>query len=145
MFASDLDAASKAQLTRGARLTELLKQKQFSPRAMEQEVVSVWAGTHGKLDDIPVKDVLRFEDELLDYLDKGTDILQVIRDTEDFTKETEAKLDAAIEDFRRTFKTSVGKPLIVKDSLPPAENPAPVEKEQLVAKPKADSREPEGK
>ena len=145
MFASDLDAASKAQLTRGARLTELLKQKQFSPRAMEQEVVSVWAGTHGKLDDIPVKDVLRFESELLDYLDKGTDILQVIRDTEDFTKETEAKLDAAIDDFRRTFKTSAGKPLIVKDSLPPAENPAPVEKEQLVAKPKADSREPEGK
>ena len=145
MFASDLDAASKAQLTRGARLTELLKQKQFSPRSMEQEVVSVWAGTHGKLDDIPVKDVLRFESELLDYLDNGTDILQVIRDTEDFTKETEAKLDAAIEDFRRTFKTSVGKPLIVKDSLPPAENPAPVEKEQLVAKPKTDSREPEGK
>ena len=134
MFASDLDAASKAQLTRGARLTELLKQKQFSPRSMEQEVVSVWAGTHGKLDDIPVKDVLRFESGLLDYLDKGTDILQVIHDTEDFTKETEAKLDAAIDDFRRTFKTSAGKPLIVKDSLPPAENPAPVEKEQLVAK-----------
>ena len=145
MFASDLDAASKAQLTRGARLTELLKQKQFSPRSMEQEVVSVWAGTHGKLDDIPVKDVLRFESELLDYLDKGTDILQVIRDTEDFTKETESKLDAAIEDFRRMFKTSAGKPLIVKDSLPPAENPAPVEKEQLVAKPKSDNRESEGK
>ena len=134
MFASDLDAASKAQLTRGARLTELLKQKQFSPRSMEQEVVSVWAGTHGKLDDIPVKDVLRFESELLDYLDKGTDILQVIHDTEDFTKETESKLDAAIDDFRRTFKTSAGKPLIVKESLPPAENPAPVEKEQLIAK-----------
>ena len=134
MFASDLDAASKAQLTRGARLTELLKQKQFFPRSMEQEVVSVWAGTHGKLDDIPVKDVLRFESELLDYLDKGTDILQVIHDTEDFTKETESKLDAAIDDFRRTFKTSAGKPLIVKDSLPPAENPAPVEKEQLIAK-----------
>ena len=134
MFASDLDVASKAQLTRGARLTELLKQKQFSPRSMEQEVVSVWAGTHGKLDDIPVKDVLRFESELLDYLDKGTDILQVIHDTEDFTKETESKLDAAIDDFRRTFKTSAGKPLIVKDSLPPAENPAPVEKEQLIAK-----------
>ncbi len=134
MFASDLDAASKAQLTRGARLTELLKQKQFSPRSMEQEVVSVWAGTHGKLDDIPVKDVLRFESELLDYLDKGTDILQVIHDTEDFTKETESELDAAIDDFRRTFKTSAGKPLIVKDSLPPAENPAPVEKEQLIAK-----------
>jgi len=145
MFASDLDAASKAQLTRGARLTELLKQKQFSPRSMEQEVVSVWAGTHGKLDDIPVKDVLRFESELLDYLDKVTDILQVIRDTEDFTKETESKLDAAIDDFRRMFKTSAGKPLIVKDSLPPAENPAPVEKEQLVAKPKSDNRESEGK
>lgn len=137
MFASDLDAASKAQLTRGARLTELLRQKQFSPRSMEQEVVSVWAGTHGKLDDIPVKDVLRFESELLDYLDKATDILQVIHDTEDFTQEIEKQLDHAIDEFRKSFVTSVGKPLVVKDSLPPAENPAPVEKEQLVSKPKS--------
>ncbi|MCF8884039.1 F0F1 ATP synthase subunit alpha, partial [Erythrobacter sp. SN021] len=69
MFASDLDAASKAQLTRGAHLTELLKQPQFHPYSPEQEVVSVWTGTHGKLDDLDLKDVLPFEQGLLDYID----------------------------------------------------------------------------
>ena len=68
MFASDLDAASRRQLARGARLTELLKQPQYSPYPVEEQVVSIWAGTNGKLDAIPVEDVLRFERELLDYL-----------------------------------------------------------------------------
>ncbi len=64
MFASDLDAASRRQLARGARLTELLKQPQYSPYPVEEQVVSIWAGTKGKLDTIPVEDVLRFEREL---------------------------------------------------------------------------------
>ena len=68
MFASDLDAASRRQLARGARLTELLKQPQYSPYPVEEQVVSIWAGTNGKLDEVPVEDVLRFERELLDYL-----------------------------------------------------------------------------
>src|SRR5712692_7490642 len=67
-FASDLDAASRAQLDRGARLVELLKQPQYSPRAVEQQVVTVWAGTSGLLDDVPLEDVGRFEREFLDYL-----------------------------------------------------------------------------
>ena len=131
MFASDLDAASKAQLNRGSHLTELLKQPQFSPYSMEQEVVSVWAGTHGKMDDLPIADVLPFEKAMLDYLDHNTDILKTIRETEDFTADTEAALDKAVEAFRETFVTSAGKPLVEKK--PSAKNATPVEQEKIVA------------
>ncbi|RBP98878.1 F0F1 ATP synthase subunit alpha [Bifidobacterium xylocopae] len=111
MFASDLDAASKAQLTRGARLTELLKQPQFSPYPMENQVVSVWIGTHGKLDKLDLEDVLPFEHGLLDYLDHNTDILKTIRETGDFTDDTEKALDAAVEAYSKTFVTHTGKTL----------------------------------
>ncbi|KFI66173.1 F0F1 ATP synthase subunit alpha [Bifidobacterium cuniculi] len=131
MFASDLDAASKAQLNRGARLTELLKQPQFSPFSMEQEVVSVWAGTHGKLDDLEVADVLPFEKGLLEYLDRNTDILATIRDTGDFTDETEAKLDKAVEAYRETYVTKEGKPLV--DKKPVKKGATPVDQEQIKA------------
>src|SRR5690606_22324205 len=67
-FASDLDAASRAQLERGQRLVELLKQPQYSPFPVEKQVVSVWAGTTGELDDVPVEDIRRFEAEFLDYV-----------------------------------------------------------------------------
>ena len=132
MFASDLDAASKAQLNRGARLTELLKQPQFSPYSMEQEVVSVWAGTHGKFDDLEIADVLPFEKGLLDYLDHNTDILTTIRDTENFTADTEAALDKAVDAFRATYVTKTGKPLVEKQAAPA--KPTPVEQERIVAK-----------
>ena len=141
MFASDLDAASKAQLTRGARLTELLKQPQFSPYSMEQEVVSVWAGTHGKLDDLELDDVLPFERGLLDYLDHNTDILKTIRETEDFTADTEAALDKAVDDFRATFVTGAGKPLIEKKTVPA--KPTPVEQERIVAKAERPEHDPD--
>ncbi|MDF7640291.1 F0F1 ATP synthase subunit alpha [Bifidobacterium sp. ESL0784] len=131
MFASDLDAASKAQLTRGARLTELLKQPQFSPYSMEQEVVSVWAGTHGKLDDLEIADVLPFEHGLLDYLDHNTDILKTIRDTENFTADTEKALDAAVEEYRGNYVTKAGKPLVVKKS--DVTTPTKIEQEKIVA------------
>lgn len=131
MFASDLDAASKAQLNRGARLTELLKQPQFSPFSMEQEVVSVWAGTHGKLDDLEVADVLPFEKGLLEYLDRNTDILATIRDTGDFTDETEAKLDKAVDAYRETYVTKEGKPLV--DKKPVKKGATPVDQEQIKA------------
>ena len=131
MFASDLDAASKAQLNRGSHLTELLKQPQFSPYSMEQEVVSVWAGTHGKMDDLPLNDVLPFEKAMLDYLDHNTDILKTIRETEDFTADTEAALDKAVEAFRETFVTIAGKPLVEKK--PNVKNATPVEQEKIVA------------
>lgn len=131
MFASDLDAASKAQLNRGARLTELLKQPQFSPFSMEQEVVSVWAGTHGKLDDLEVVDVLPFEKGLLEYLDRNTDILKTIHDTGDFTDQTEEALDKAVDAFRETYVTKAGKPLI--DKKPTPKGVTPVDQEQIKA------------
>ncbi len=131
MFASDLDAASKAQLNRGSHLTELLKQPQFSPYSMEEEVVSVWAGTHGKMDDLPINDVLPFEKGMLEYLDHNTDILKTIRETENFTAETEEALDKAVEAFRQTFVTSSGKPLV--DKKPAAKSETPVEQEKIVA------------
>ncbi len=131
MFASDLDAASKAQLNRGARLTELLKQPQFSPYSMEQEVVSVWAGTHGKFDDLAIADVLPFEHGLLEYVDRNTDILTTIRDTGDFTKETEEALDKAVDAFRETYVTKAGKPLV--DKKPAPKSVTPVDQEQIKA------------
>ncbi len=131
MFASDLDSASKAQLTRGARLTELLKQPQFSPYSMEQEVVSVWAGTHGKFDDLDLADVLPFEKALLDYLAHNTTILKTIAETEDFTADTEKTLDQAVEEFRSTYVTKAGKPLV--DKQPAVVKPTTVEQEQFVA------------
>ncbi|PWG59050.1 F0F1 ATP synthase subunit alpha [Bifidobacterium catulorum] len=132
MFASDLDAASKAQLNRGAHLTELLKQPQFSPYSMEQEVVSVWAGTHGKLDDLDLEDVLPFEHGLLDYVDHNTDILKTIRETEQFTDETEAALDKAVEEYRGTFVQHDGTPLVAEK--PVEKTDTPVEQEKLVAR-----------
>ena len=131
MFASDLDSASKAKLTRGARLTELLKQPQFSPYSMEQEVVSVWAGTHGKFDDLDLADVLPFEKALLDYLAHNTTILKTIAETEDFTADTEKTLDQAVEEFRSTYVTKAGKPLV--DKQPAVVKPTTVEQEQFVA------------
>lgn len=119
MFASDLDSASKAQLTRGARLMELLKQPQFHPFSMEQQVASLWAGTHGKLDDVPVSDVLKFEKEMDQYLADNTKVLDTIRDTGDLTDETEKKLAEAIDAFRKVFVKSDGQPLVAKKDAAP--------------------------
>ncbi|MFC0682479.1 F0F1 ATP synthase subunit alpha [Lysobacter korlensis] len=111
MFASDLDAASRRQLARGARLTELLKQPQYSPYPVEEQVVSIWAGTNGKLDEVPVEDVLRFERELLDYLHRNTDVLTTLRDTNVLSDETVAALDSAVDKFKLEFRTGENKPL----------------------------------
>jgi len=104
MFASDLDATSRRQLSRGARLTELLKQPQYSPYPVEEQVVSIWAGTKGKLDTIDVDDVLRFEGELLDHLRRNTSILTTLRDTNVLDEATEAELEKAVDDFVVIFK-----------------------------------------
>ncbi|ALD63558.1 F0F1 ATP synthase subunit alpha [Glutamicibacter soli] len=103
MFASDLDAASKQQLTRGARLMELLKQGQYQPYAVEDQVVSVWAGTNGYLDDVPVEDVLRFEREFIDYLRHRTEVLTVLAQTGKLEDETVDAMKAAIADFKAGF------------------------------------------
>ncbi|MGC7286326.1 F0F1 ATP synthase subunit alpha, partial [Mycobacteroides abscessus subsp. massiliense] len=92
-FASDLDAASKAQLDRGARLVELLKQPQYSPLAVEEQVVAIFLGTQGHLDSVPVEDVQRFESELLEHVKAShSDIFDGIRETKKLSEEAEEKL-----------------------------------------------------
>jgi F-type H+-transporting ATPase subunit alpha len=115
-FASDLDAASRAQLDRGARLVELLKQPQYSPYPVEEEVVSIWAGTNGYLDDVPVEDIARFESEFLDSLKRNNaGILTAIRESNDMSDDTATALKDAIEQFRRTFEKSDGNLLVTDD------------------------------
>jgi F-type H+/Na+-transporting ATPase subunit alpha len=115
-FASDLDAASRAQLDRGGRLVELLKQGQYSPYPVEEEVVSIWAGSTGQLDDVPVEDVRRFESEFLDYLRRDqAGILTTIRETKDLTDDTITALKEAIDRFRRTFEVTGGQLLVSGD------------------------------
>jgi F-type H+-transporting ATPase subunit alpha len=106
MFASDLDPASRAQLARGARLVELLKQPQSHPYPVEEQVVSVWAGTTGKLDDIAVEDVRTFEAELLDQLRREGTVLSTIRETKQLDDDTEAALDKVVEELKFTFAGS---------------------------------------
>ena len=106
MFASDLDAASRRQLARGARLTELLKQPQYSPYPVEEQVVSIWAGTNGKLDTIAVEDVLKFESELLDHLRRNTKILDTLRKTNVLDDDTKALLEKEVDKFVVAFQGS---------------------------------------
>ena len=104
MFASDLDAASRAQLARGARLVELLKQPQSAPFPVEEQVVSIWLGTTGKLDSIPVEDVRKFEAEFLDHLRRTkSDLLAAIRETGTFAESTEQALTAEVDSFKKGF------------------------------------------
>jgi len=120
-FASDLDAASRAQLERGARLVELLKQPQYSPFPVEDQVVSIWAGTTGQLDDVPVEDIRRFEAEFLDYLRRSyAGLLTSIRETKDLTDDNVTTLRDAIDRFRRTFEVSGGGLLVADDEQVPA-------------------------
>ncbi|TPW70681.1 F0F1 ATP synthase subunit alpha [Schumannella sp. 10F1B-5-1] len=111
MFASDLDAASRRQLARGARLTELLRQPQYSPFPVEQQVVSIWAGTNGHLDEVPVEDILRFEREFLDYLGRNTEVLATLRDTNVLDDGTVETLSSSIETFKQEFQTGEGRAL----------------------------------
>jgi F-type H+-transporting ATPase subunit alpha len=106
MFASDLDTASRNQLARGARLTELLKQPQYSPYPVEEQVVSIWAGTNGKLDTIEVEDVLKFESELLDHLRRNTKILTTLRESKVLDDKTKAELEKEVDSFVTAFQGS---------------------------------------
>jgi len=106
MFASDLDAASRQQLSRGQRLMELLKQPQYSPFPVEEQVVSIWLGTSGKLDKVAVGDVRRFESEFLDHLRRSTSVLPAIRETGKFDEDTESTLNSEVASFLDAFSTS---------------------------------------
>ena len=109
-FGSDLDAASTAQLERGKRMVELLKQGQYQPYPVEEQVVSIWAGTTGKLDDVPVSDIHRFEREFLDYLGRERkELLTGIAETGKLPEETVAALSEAVAKFKNQFETSDGR------------------------------------
>jgi len=103
-FASDLDEHSRHQLERGARMTELLKQPPYAPIPVEKQTVIIYAGTKGYLDDIPVSEINRFEQEFYTFLDaKYSNILESIRETKELKSETEEELKKAIEDFKSQF------------------------------------------
>jgi len=103
-FGSDLDAATQRLLNRGARLTELLKQAQFSPLKMEEQVVVIWAGTNGYLDPLPINRVKAFEDGLLGAIrSKNPEILDAIRSSKDLADDTAGKLKAAVDAFAKSF------------------------------------------
>ena len=111
-FGSDLDKASKAQLERGARLVELLKQPQYAPFSVERQVVSVWAGTSGQLDDVPVQDIRKFEREFLDYVaHRHASVFEGIVGTGQLSESAVEELEKAIGDFKKTFETHEGKPI----------------------------------
>ena len=135
MFASDLDAATRAQLTRGERLMELLKQPQFTPYPVEEQVASVWTGTNGYLDDLDVADVLPFERALLDHLRRNTKVLDAIRTTGLLSDDDEAALRAAVESFRSTYLAG-GKMLSGEVAAAEEEAPAEHTAEQIVLKKK---------
>src|SRR3984957_8335986 len=115
-FASDLDAATRAQLDPGPHRVEVLKQPQYDPFPVEEEVCSIWAGTTGQLDDVPVEDVHRFETEFLEYLHRNNEgLLTSIRETKDLPDDSIATLKDAMDRFRRTFEVTGGKLLVSDD------------------------------
>jgi F-type H+-transporting ATPase subunit alpha len=138
-FASDLDAASRAQLDRGARIVELLKQPQYHPYPVEREIVSIWLGTTGQLDDVPVEDVGRFEAEFLDSLQRSrAGILDGIRETGELSDDTTTALKDAVGEFRRGFEVTGGGLLeSEKDVEPTGEGDVDPEKVTRVVPPPA--------
>jgi len=133
MFASDLDAASRKQLDRGSRLMELLKQPQYSPYPTEEQVVSIWAGTTGKIDQVPIEDVLRFEREFLDFLRREkSGVLDSIRESKDFGDDTASSLQEAYDSFLDQFETSEGKSIKAGREDFEALEDEDVEQEQIV-------------
>ncbi len=133
MFASDLDAASKQQLARGQRIMELFKQGQYAPFPVENQVVSIWAATTGKLDNVPVNDVSRFESEFLDYLSRSHgDVLGAIRESGKFEDENEQALEKAYDSFLDQFETSDGNSVKAGHEEHEALADEDVEQEQIV-------------
>ncbi|WP_250281285.1 MULTISPECIES: F0F1 ATP synthase subunit alpha [unclassified Frankia] len=130
-FGSDLDKASRAQLDRGARLVELLKQPQFQPFSVEREVVSIWAGTTGHLDEVQIADIRRFESEFLEFIDRARPgLFKTIRETGKLDDDTLAALERLIAKFKTEFALSGGQPLI-NDPVPDTLDPSEVEQESI--------------
>jgi len=137
MFASDLDAASRQQLDRGQRLMALLKQPQYSPYPVDEMTVSLWAGTSGRLDRLPTEDVLRFENEFLDFLRRShAPILDGIRESTKFDEATESSLSDAYNEFLDQFETSDGVSIKAGHEEHEAMEDEAVEQEQIVVQKK---------
>jgi F-type H+-transporting ATPase subunit alpha len=132
MFASDLDATSRRQLDRGQRLVELLRQPQYSPYPVEEQTVSIWAGTTGKFDDVPTTDVLRFERDFLDYLRRESKVLDSVRESGLFDDDAAAAVTDALDAFKPTFQTSDGQLLVGTEAPAEAMDEEDVEQEQIV-------------
>nr|NLD41016.1 F0F1 ATP synthase subunit alpha [Actinomycetales bacterium] len=111
MFASDLDATTRQQLTRGSRLMRLLRQPQYTPYAVEDQVASIWSGTNGYLDDVELEDIPRFEEGFLDHLRRNSTALTDIAETGRLEESTENALRAAIDEYRSGFLQADGRPL----------------------------------
>ena len=136
-FGSDLDKASKAQLERGSRLVELLKQPQNDPFPMERAVVSIWAGTSGGLDDVPVEDIKRFEQEFLDSLEsEHPGILAGIRDSGDLSDDAVTSLESALDNFKLSYTTTAGHLLVKEEQVEPLAEDE-IEHEQIPRKVRA--------
>ncbi|MEU4606997.1 F0F1 ATP synthase subunit alpha [Kribbella sp. NPDC023972] len=131
MFASDLDATSRRQLDRGQRLVQLLRQPQYSPYPVEEQIVSIWAGTKGHFDEVPVDDVLRFERDFLDYLRRESKVLDSIRESGLFDDDSAQAVTEALDAFKPTFQTSEGK-LLGTEAPAEAMAEEDVEQEQIV-------------
>ncbi|NMN98994.1 F0F1 ATP synthase subunit alpha [Antrihabitans stalactiti] len=143
-FASDLDATSKAQLARGARLVELLKQPQYTPYPVEDQVVAIFLGTKGHLDSVPVGDVIRFEKEVLEHVrSRHENILTEIRESKKLSDDAAEALADAINEFKKSFSASDGSSVVVEDSKdePADEAPEAEETEKVtVHKPAPDNK-----
>jgi F-type H+/Na+-transporting ATPase subunit alpha len=131
MFASDLDATSRRQLDRGQRLVQLLRQPQYTPYPVEDQIVSIWAGTKGHFDDVPVDDVLRFERDFLDYLRREGKVLDAIRESGLFGDDEAQAVTDALKAFKPTFQTSEGT-LLGTEAEAEAMDEGDVEQEQIV-------------
>ena len=114
---------------------ELLKQGQYSPFPVEEQVASIWAGTKGKIDDVPVEDVRRFESELIEHLRRNTDVLSTIAETGKLEEATESSLASAVDAFRNGFLKGDGSPLVGGDDAEDAD--VDVEQEQIVRQKRA--------
>ena len=137
-FGSDLDDASARALGRGSRLVELLKQGQYSPFPVEEEVVSIFLGTKGYLDSVPVPDITRFEGEFLDHLRRNdAGILAEIRDTGKLSDETGDRLGSVVNDFKKSFTATDGSSVVPKEAKDKATDEDDVDRESVkVNKPK---------
>jgi len=133
MFASDLDQASRNQLARGERLVELLKQPQYTPFSVEEQVVSIWAGTTGQLDSVPVADIGRFEREFLDYVKREHgDVMTGIRESKQFSDGAKDELKKAIDAFKPQFGSA--EPEAPADTDDGRTDPDDVQQEQITTR-----------